>query len=175
MPEQGLLDVLRRSGGLVAIARQIDITPPEALAAAGALLPLVRGGFRRRVEAAPALDQGILALLAWLEQLGGGALASNVLQGDDQNGAAGQNILAGIFAAEQVPAVVAEAARLSEISAETVARVLPLLAMLAGGYVWARAGRLSGGEQLAELGQLLDLAGEPNPLDALTGIADQQA
>ena len=120
MPDPGLLDVLRRSGGLVAVARQLDVAPPVVLAASTALLPLVRAGFRRDVEQAESLA----------------------------------------------------AAAQSEIPAETVAQVLPLLAMLAGGYVSARAGRMSATDCLAELGPLLDLAGEPNPLDALAGIAD---
>lgn len=175
MVEPDLLDVLRRSGGLVAVARQLEIAPPVALAAAGALLPLVRGGFRRRVEAAASLDQGIASLLNWLEQQGGGALASAVLQSDSLDTTAGHQIAAGIFGPELTDAVTATAARQSEVAGDTVARVLPLLAMLAGGYLWARAGRMSAPEQLAELGPLLDLEGQPNPLDALIGIADQQA
>jgi hypothetical protein len=174
MSEQGLLDVLRRSGGLVAIARQLGVAPPLALAAASALLPMVRGGFRRRVEQSDSLDTGLNALLAWLEGLGGGALASAVLQNDAVAAEAGQAILAEIFGAEQ-PAVVTAAAEHSQANPETVQQVLPLLAMLAGGYVWARAGRMSPAERLAELGPLLGLGDEPNPLDALTGIADQRS
>jgi len=173
MSEQGLLDVLRRSGGLVAIARQLDVAPPQALAAATALLPMVRGGFRRRVEQSDSLDAGLNALLAWLEGLGGGALASAVLQNDATATEAGQTIQAGIFGSH-LPAVIAAAAEHSQADTTIVGQVLPLLAMLAGGYVWARAGRMSPAERLAELGPLLGLGDQPNPLDALTGIADQR-
>lgn len=173
MSDQGLLDVLRRSGGLVAIASQLGVAPPLALAAASALLPMVRGGLRRRVEQAEDLDAGLNELLAWLEGLGGGALASAVLQNDSAATEAGQTILAGIFGSGQ-PAVVSAAAAHSLADVETVQQVLPLLAMLAGGYVWARAGRMSPAERLAELGPLLGLGDELNPLDALSGIANQR-
>lgn len=172
MPDPGLLDVLRRSGGLVAVARQLDVAPPVVLAASTALLPLVRAGFRRDVEQAESLAAGLSGLLAWLERLGGGALASAVLQNDTATNGAGDQIVARIFGPALTRHVIADAAAQSEIPAETVAQVLPLLAMLAGGYVSARAGRMSASDCLAELGPLLDLAGEPNPLDALVGIAD---
>lgn len=173
MSEQGLLDVLRRSGGLVAVATQLDIAPPLALAAATALLPMVRGGFRRRVEQADDLDAGLNDLLAWLEGLGGGTLASAVLQNVAIAPEAGRELVTVIFGPEQ-SAVAVTAAELSQVDVDTVQQVLPLLAMLAGGYVWARAGRMSPAERLAELGPLLGLGDEPNPLDALTGIADQR-
>ena len=173
MSEQGLLDVLRRSGGLVAVATQLDIAPPLALAAVTALLPMVRGGFRRRVEQADDLDAGLNDLLAWLEGLGGGTLASAVLQNVAIAPEAGRELVTGIFGPEQ-SVVAVTAAEHSQADPETVQQVLPLLAMLAGGYVWARAGRMSPAERLAELGPLLGLGDEPNPLDALTGIADQR-
>jgi hypothetical protein len=172
MPDPGLLDVLRRSGGLVAVARQLQIAPPVALAAATALLPLVRAGFRRDVEQAESLAAGLSGMLIWLEELGGGALASAVLQNDGASQSAGEAIVARIFGPALARQVVAEAAAQSDVPAETVAKVLPLLAMLSGGYVSARAGHMSGAERLAELGPLLDLEGVGNPLDALVAIAD---
>ncbi|MFN5778809.1 MAG: DUF937 domain-containing protein, partial [Novosphingobium sp.] len=146
---------------------------PLALAAATALLPMVRGGFRRRVEQADDLDAGLNDLLAWLAGLGGGTLASAVLQNVAIAPEAGRELVTGIFGPEQ-SAVAVTAAELSQVDVDTVQQVLPLLAMLAGGYVWARAGRMSPAERLAELGPLLGLGDEPNPLDALTGIADQR-
>jgi hypothetical protein len=172
MPDPGLLDVLRRSGGLVAVARQLQIAPPVALAASSALLPLVRAGFRRDVEQAESLAAGLSGLLAWLEGLGGGALASAVLQNDSAMRDAGEAIVARIFGPTLAQQVVAQAAGQSAVPAEIVAQVLPLLAMLSGGYVSARAGRMSADDCLAELGPLLDLAGATNPLDALVAIAD---
>lgn len=172
MPDPGLLDVLRRSGGVVAIARQLDIAPPTALAAATALLPLVRAGFRRDVEQADNRSAGLTSQLEWLEELGGGAMASAVLQNDQAGPHLGEAIVARIFGPGLTQQVVAAASAQSELPSEIVAQVLPLLAMLSGGYVSARAGHMSEADRLAELGPLLDLAGDPNPLDALIGSAD---
>lgn len=172
MPDPGLLDVLRRSGGLVAIARQLDIAPPAALAAATALLPLVRAGFRRDVEQAENLSAGLTTQLRWLEEMGGGALASAVLQSDQVGSHAGEAMVARIFGPGLTTQVIAAAAVESELPGDVVAQVLPLLVMLSGGYVAARAGRMSEADRLAELGPLLGLEGGPNPLDALAGNTD---
>lgn len=172
MPDHGLLDVLRRSGGLVAVSKQLDIAPPTALAAAGALLPLIRGAMRRRVERASDLTTGLVELVALLEHLGGGQLAGRVLQ-HDIDPATADRVLAALFGDDEVlRLVVADAATQSEVEPAVVAEVLPLMGMLASGYVSARAGRMSPAERLAELGPLLDLDGGPNPLDVVTGIAD---
>lgn len=168
MPEQGLLDVLRRSGGLVAVSRQLDVSPAMALAAVSALMPLVRGGFRRRVEAAADFDTGIADLLDQLDALGGGGLAGRVLQNDRIDPAVGQAVLVAVFGSDTaIPAVIGAAAQSSEIDSAVVEAVLPLLTILAAGYVAARAGRMSAIERLAELGPLFDLAGAANPLDGL--------
>lgn len=172
MPDQGLLDVLRRSGGLVAVSQQLEITPVNAQAAVGALLPLVRGAFRRRVERAESREAGLSDLLTVLERLGGGSLASRVLQRDLADPTAGAAILREMFGPQEQQLVIADAAARSGAEPAVVEQVLPLLAMLAGGYVWARAGRMTANERLAELGPLLDLGGDANPLDAVSGIAD---
>lgn len=168
MPDQGLLDVLRRSGGLVAVARQLDITPGIALTAVSALMPLVRGGFRQRIEGADNLSAGITEILVLLDGLGGGALVGGILQDAAPQPAAGKAVLEAIFGSDEVAAKVIDAAAAeSEVDRAVVAAILPLLAMLAAGYVAARAGRMSPTERLAELGPLLDLDGAPNPLDDL--------
>ena len=174
MPDPGLLDVLRRSGGLSAVARQLVIPPTTALAAATALLPFLRGGLRRRVELADNLGTGLDELLTLLEELGGGALASRVLQQDQADVQAGETVLRAAFGPDSVSQlVIKDVAARSELEPAVVGQILPLLAMLAAGYVSARAGRMSPAERLAELGPLLDLDGEPNPLDGLIGIPDE--
>lgn len=80
MPDQGLLDVLRRSGGLVAISRQLAVAPSVALGVATALMPLVRGGFRRRVEQARDFGAGVADLHKMLELLDAAPLAGRLLQ-----------------------------------------------------------------------------------------------
>ena len=99
MPEQSLLDVLRRSGGLAAIARQLDISPADAVAAARSLMPLVQFGFRRRVEQADNREAGLQALLALLDQAGGGILVSRVLHEDPLEPEAASALLTAIFGA----------------------------------------------------------------------------
>lgn len=176
MPDQGLLDVLRRSGGLVAVATRLDIAPGTAATVAGALMPLVRGGFRRRVELSENLSSGLAELLDLLEGLGGGDLASRVLQQAPLYAAAGETILSAVFGGDAIQrAVIADAAKRSGSPPQVVSQVLSMLAVLAAGYVSARAGRMSAAERLAELGPLLDLDGEPNPLDAIIAIAEQSA
>lgn len=172
MPDQGLLDVLRRSGGLVAISRQLAIAPSAALAAVNALMPLVRGGFRRKVEQAGNRGAGLAELHDLLDQLGAAPLAGRLLQDDFVESAAdrsaGAAMVAAIFGSEVLTRQAIDAAAVqSEVDRDTVAQVVPLLVMLAAGYLAARGGRLSLAERLAELGPLLGLDGESNPLDAL--------
>lgn len=176
MPDQGLLDVLRRSGGLVAVAGQLDIAPAKALAVAEALMPLVRGGIRRRVEHHADLSSGLAEFLDLLESLGGGKLASSVLQHEPHDEQLRGNVLAAVIGPKPIQQlVIADAARRSGCEPALTGMVLPLLALMAAGYVSARAGRMSPAERLAELGPLLDLDGQPNPLDALDGNAEQSA
>lgn len=173
MPEQGLLEVLRRSGGLVAISQQLEVAPAVAQAAAMALLPLVRGAFRRQVEQADNLSTGLAQLLARLEELGGGALAGRVLDQENRDPAAGEALLRALFGSDDARRlVIVDAAVRSELEPALVGEILPQLAMLAAGYIAARGGPLSSAERLAEFGPLLDLDGEPNPLDLVAGIAD---
>ncbi len=173
MPDQGLLDVLRRSGGVAAIARQAAINPSEALAVATALMSFVRGGMCRRVEHAGNPGDGLSALIGEFQRLGGGMLAGRVLQHDgvlDQlDLSSGDPVVTAIFGSGDVAEkVVAQASRDSGIDRATVARILPLLAKLAGGYVAARAGGMAPADQLAELRPLLDLGSPANPLDAIS-------
>lgn len=176
MPDQGLLDVLRRSGGLVAVASQLEIAPAAALAVAEALMPLVRGGFRRRVERYADLSTGLAELLAMIEAQGGGKLASSVLQREPIDQAVCSVLLAEVIGPHPLQElVIADVAGRSGCDPAIARQVLPLLVLMAAGYVSAKAGRMSPAERLAELGPLLDLDGQPNPLDALGGIAEQSS
>lgn len=168
MPEQSLLDVLRRSGGLAAIARQLDISPADAVAAARSLMPLVQFGFRRRVEQADNREAGLQALLALLDQAGGGILVSRVLHEDPLEPEAASALLTAIFGATSaIGTAAAEAGADSGIEPAVMTQVLPLLVMLAGGYLAARGTHMPKADQLAELGPLIGLDHGASPLDAL--------
>lgn len=172
MPDQGLLDVLRRSGGLVAISRQLAVAPSVALGVATALMPLVRGGFRRRVEQARDFGAGVADLHKMLQLLDAAPLAGRLLQEDFVPSAtdrsAGTELVAALFGSEAgAKQAIAAAANQSGVDRDIVAQTVPLLATLAAGYLAARGGRLSSPEWLAELGRLLGLDEESNPLDAV--------
>jgi hypothetical protein len=185
MAELDLLDTLRRSGGLEAVSRQLGIPPAMASAGAEALLPAILGGFRKRTEAAGGGEGGLGSLIDMLGQLGGGALAGNVMGAEPTEPARGNDVLGQIFGSKDVSRSVAQdAAGKTGIDPATLKAMLPLLAMLVGGYLSARAkgsgaegsGGLGGvGEILSSsgggLGRLLDLDGDGNPLDDIIGMA----
>lgn len=160
-----VVDVLRRSGGVEAVAQQLGL--PTALASAGAeaLVPAILGGFSRISAAAGGGEPGMAALADLLDGLGGGDLAARVLLREASEVASGNRVLGEVFGSKEISRTVAgRAAAQTGIAAETLERMLPLLAMLLGGYVSARA--QSGGAGAAGgLGALLGT--EPNPLDAI--------
>ncbi len=165
-----VVDMLRRSGGVDAVAKQLEIAPGEAAAGAQALVPAIVGGFARQSAAAGGGEAGLGSLVAMLGGLGGGDLAANVLGPDPTEIGRGNQVLGEIFGSKDVSRTVAvEAAAQSGVGADTLKRMLPLLAMLIGGYLSARAqGGGKGGQ--GWIGALLDPAS--NPLDAMLGAPD---
>lgn len=182
-----VMDVLRRSGGVEAMARELGIPPTVASQGAEALLPAVLGGFRKQTEAAGGGETGLGSLIGMLGGLGGGALAANVLGPDATDVGKGNEVLGQIFGSKDVSRSVAgHAADKTGIDPETLKKMLPILAMLVGGYLSARAqgtgteqggglgsllGALTGGQQGGGLGSLLDMDGDGNPLDDILGMA----
>lgn len=71
-----MLETLRRSGAISAIARQLEISALEATNGAAAALPALLRGFRRRSENAGCGEAGLRDLVAMLGVLGGGAWRS---------------------------------------------------------------------------------------------------
>ncbi len=169
MPDESLLAILRRSGGLVAVSRQLEIAPAAALAAVTALMPVVRGGFRRRIEAAGGVDTGLAELFRRIEALGGGSLAGMVLHGQAIAPGLDQAALAEVFGDEaRIGAVVDHVAADHALDRAVVRGAMAIVVMLIAGYILARAGRMTPEQRRAELSPLFDLAGETNPLDALS-------
>lgn len=154
-----MIEMLRSSGGLEAVSKQLGVSPAVAAAGAEALLPAILGGFRKQADSAGGGEAGLGSLIGMLGTLGGGTLASNVLGPEPTDTAKGNDVLGQIFGSKDVSRSVAgDAAARSGIDAETLKRMLPILAMLVGGYLSARAGG-SGGESsgggLGSLGSIL--------------------
>ena len=138
-----VLDILKATGGLDAIATQLGIPPAMAEAGAGALLPAVLGGFRKQDEAAPAAAGGLADILG---SLGGAGLATNVLGAEPTDINRGNDVLGQIFGSKDVSRTVAgHAAEQSGVDAGTLKKMLPILAMLVAGYLAHQKG-IGGGE-----------------------------
>lgn len=200
-----MMEMLRASGGLDAIAGQLGIPSDMAQAGAGALLPAIVGGFQKQGQAAGGGDAGLGSLIGMLGGLGGAGLADNVLGPQETEVAKGNDILGQIFGSKDVSRTVAgHAAGQTGIDPAILKKMLPILAMLVGGYLSARGGGdqqqqgggglggmlgsvlgsvLGGGQQSASagggalggLGSLLDLDGDGNPLDDIIGMAGKLA
>ncbi len=199
MADMDVLDMLRRSGGINAVANQLGITPATAMAGTEALVPAIIGGFRKSTEASGGGEAGLGALVTMLGGLGGGALAANVLGPDETDVSKGNDVLGRIFGSKDVSrSVAADAAGRTGIDPAILKQMLPLLAMLVGGYFSARAGgsgaqgsgglgdigsilgaapdegantSSKGGGVLGGLGSLLDMDGDGNALDDILTMA----
>ena len=138
-----VLDILKATGGLDAIANQLGIPPAMAEAGAGALLPAVLGGLKKQDEAAPASSGGLADILG---SLGGAGLAANVLGSEPTNIDRGNDVLGQIFGSKDVSRTVAgHAAEQSGVDASVLKKMLPILAMLVAGYLAHQKG-VGGGE-----------------------------
>ncbi len=203
MAEMVVLDMLRRSGGINAVANQLGIPPAAAMTGTEALIPAIIGGFRKTSEASGGGEAGLGAMVTMLGGLGGGALAANVLGPDETDICRGNDVLGQIFGSKDVSrSVVAAAAGRTGIEPGILKQMLPLLAMLVGGYFSARAGGSGaqgsgglddigsilevasdqaeqavpkGGGVLGGLGQLLDIDGNGNVLDDILNLAGKSA
>ena len=181
-----IMDMLRRSGGLEAVSKQLGVSPATAAAGAEALVPAILGGFSKHSAAAGGGESGLGSLIDMLGAIGGGTLAANVLGPEATDISKGNDVLGQIFGSKDVSrSVAADAAGKTGIDPEVLKKMLPILAMLVGGYMSARAGgsgaegsgglgglgSLLGGSAGGGLGTLLDMDGNGNPLDDILGMA----
>ncbi|MFC4294817.1 DUF937 domain-containing protein [Novosphingobium tardum] len=131
-------DILQGSGGIEAMANQLGITPQEAERGAGALLPSILHGFGQRAQ--PDAASGGGGLEDVLGQLGGGNLAANVTSPGPTEVDKGNKILGHIFGSKAVSRQVAgEAAPAAGLDPAILKKMLPILAMLVGGYLSNRS------------------------------------
>lgn len=190
-------DLLNQIGGLGPIARELGIDEADAANGAAALLPAIMGGFKKQAQASPI---GLEGLAGMLGQLGGGGLMDDVLGPKPTNVNRGNDVLGQIFGSKDVSRAVAQnAAQRTGLDPALLKRMLPMLAMLAAGYLSRQTG--SSGQQAPQpgasgglggmlgqmlgrrapaqagargaggIGSMLDLDGDGNPLDDIIGMA----
>lgn len=194
-----LSSILSQSGAIGAIAKQLGVNEQVAQMGAEALLPSILGGFKKQAQAQPAGIEGLGGLLG---QLGGGGLFDSVVSPGPTPIDQGNSILGQIFGSKDVSRSVAgHAAQQTGIDPSILKQMLPIVAMLAAGYMAKQGGGqansggaaggglggllgglLGGGGQSAPassssssamggLGALLDMDGDGNPLDDIIGMA----
>lgn len=141
-----IADMLRQSGALNSVAGELGIDPATASAGAAALLPAILGGFKRQAQTAPGGVEGLGGLLS---QLGGGGLLDAVVGPQPTPVDQGNAVLGQIFGTREVSReVAANAASQTGISADTLKRLLPVVAMLVAGYL-ANQNRTAGADGAA--------------------------
>lgn len=130
---QQITDLLRETGGIGSIARELGLSESQAAGGAAALLPALLGGFKKQANAQPA---GLDGLVGVLSGLGGGGLLDEVLASRPTNVTAGNDILGQVFGSKDVSRTVAEsAAARSGLDPALLRKMLPVLAMLVAGYM----------------------------------------
>lgn len=182
-------DMLAGTGGLDAIARELDIAPQQAATGAEALLPAILGGFQRTART----QGGLGGLGDLLGQLGGGGLLDQVLSPQPTDVRQGDAVLGEIFGSRDVSRTVAQSASAQTgLDPALLKKMLPLLAMVVSGFL-AKGGAgqgsapgggglggilgsvLGGGQPsggaLGGLGSLLDANGDGNALDDILRLA----
>ncbi len=135
---QQILDILGQSGGLQSIAREFGLSESQAASGAAALMPALLGGFKKQAQAQPA---GLDGLVGMLGGLGGGGLMDEVLASQPTNVSAGNDILGQVFGSRDVSRTVAQnAATRTGLDPSLLKKMLPVLAMLVGGYMAKQRG-----------------------------------
>ena len=180
-----ITDILAQTGGLQSMARELGISEAQAASGAAALVPALLGGFKKQAQAQPGGLEGLGGLLG---RLGGGGLLDNVLAPQPTDVRQGDAVLGEIFGTKEVSRAVAQnASAQTGLDPSVLKKMLPMLAMLVGGYM-AKQGRggaggglggmiggMLGGKGAAPaaaappraggLAGMLDMDGDGNPLD----------
>ena len=146
--------MLQQTGAVEAIARELGVDPATAQAGAAALLPSILSGFQNPVAApeAQAAESafpglgGLGGLLGSIGGLGGGRLLDNVTSNEPTEVDKGNQILGQLFGSKDGSrAVAASAAAQSGVQPSLLKKMLPILAMVAAGYVMKQASQGQGG------------------------------
>jgi len=128
-------------GGLDALASQLGVPKDQAQRGAEALLPSILGGMGDRAKAghAQALEEEV-------HQLGGPALAHNVVGPEPTDIGRGNQMLGSIFGSKEVSRNVAgQASQTSGLDPALLKKMLPILMMLVAGHLSQRSPGQQGG------------------------------
>ena len=126
-----IAQILAQTGALDSAAQQLGIDRQTAAAGAAVLLPAILGGFKGQAQ-----SQGTSGFGGLLQQLGGGGLLDAVIGTQTTQVSQGNDILGQIFGSKDVSRQVADhASAQSGISADTLKKLLPIVAMLVAGYL----------------------------------------
>jgi hypothetical protein len=146
--------MLQQTGAVEAISRELGVDPATAEAGATALLPSILSGFQNPVAASegepaatafPGLGGGLGGLLGAIGGLGGAGLLDNVTSNEPTQVDKGNQILGQLFGSKDGSrAVAASAAAQSGVEPSLLKKMLPILAMVAAGYVMKHAGQSGG-------------------------------
>ena len=170
-------DIIAQTGGLSSMARELGISEQQAATGASALLPAIMGGFRKQAQG----GSGGAGLAGLLGQLGGGSLLEEVLSPQPTPVGHGNNVLGEIFGSKDVSRAVAQDASFrTGLDSSLLKKMLPMLAMLAAGYMARQNAGAAGAQQGGGLGGLLGglmggsggAAGTAGGLGALAGLLD---
>src|SRR5690606_7668891 len=131
-------DLLSQMGGVSSVARELGISESEAANGASALLPAILGGFKKQAQTQPT---GVEGLASMLGNLGGDSLMDDVLSAQPTHVDLGNNVLGQIFGSKDVSRTVAQnAAGRTGLDPALLKRMLPMVAMLAAGYLSRQRG-----------------------------------
>ena len=160
-------EILAETGGVQSIARELGVSEQQAQTAAAALLPAILGGFKKQAQTQP---EGLSGFGQLLGQLGGGGLLDDVLASHPTNVGRGNNVLGQIFGSKDVSRNVAQdASAKTGLDPSLLKKMLPMLAMVAAGYMARKRSTGPTNAGGGGLGALLDMDGDGNPLDDLLG------
>ena len=152
-----LSDLLAQTGGLEQIARELGIDGQQAQTGADALAPDLLRGFNQQAQAQPAGGGGLMDILG---QLGGGGLLDQVVSPTPTDPSAGNDVLGQIFGSKDMSRNVAQnAASSSGLDPEMLKKMLPLLAMVVGGFMAKNRASAPSAQAPAESGGLGGLLG----------------
>lgn len=145
--------MLQQTNAIEAVSQELGVDPATAQAGAAALLPSILSGFQNPVAvpeaqaagAFPGLG-GLGGLLGTIGGLGGGGLLDNVTSSEPTEIEKGNQILGQLFGSKDGSrAVAASAAAQSGVEPSLLKKMLPILAMIAAGYVMKQASQGQGG------------------------------